>query len=150
VPRREEGCARCSIFAGVCFPCVRTVGQDLIVISDIRRVQHAYDEAELRADTGALNALLADDFRSIGDQGYVLDKAGWVGRFAEFSYISLESSDVEVCYYDHAAIVRSVQCSRSVWRGQEMNLTTRVSHTWIEMPEGWRLAGIQFSTLGSA
>ena len=48
---------------------------------DVHRLRHAFDQAELRADTDALNALLADDFRSIGEQGYVLDKAQWVGKF---------------------------------------------------------------------
>ncbi|NYF56152.1 nuclear transport factor 2 family protein [Micromonospora purpureochromogenes] len=120
------------------------------MISDVHRLQRAFDEAELRADTDVLNALLADDFRSIGEQGYVLDKAQWVGKFAEFAYTSLESSEVEVFFYGHAAIVRCVQRSHSTWRGQEMALTVRVSQTWIELPEGWRLAGIQFSSLGGA
>ena len=79
---------------------------------DVQRLHRAFDEAELRADTAALDVLLTEDFRSIGEQGYVLDKAGWVGRFAEFSYTSLESSDVAVCCYPHAAIVRCVQRSR--------------------------------------
>ena len=98
----------------------------------------------------ALQALLADDFRSIGDQGYVLDKAQWVGKFVDFSYTSLQSSDVEASCYDHAAIVRYVQRSSSTWQGQEMTLTARVSQTWIEQADGWRLAGIQFSTLADS
>jgi hypothetical protein len=120
------------------------------MIPDLHRLRCAFDEAELRADTDALNALLADDFRSIGEQGHVLDKAQWVGKFAEFAYAGLESDEAEVCFYGHAAIVRCVQRSRSVWRGQEMALAVRVSQTWVELPVGWRLAGIQFSSLGGA
>lgn len=45
---------------------------------------------------------------SIGEQGYCFDKAQWIGKFADFAYTSLESSDVEVCCYGHAAIVRCV------------------------------------------
>lgn len=120
------------------------------MIVDIRRLQRAFDEAESRGDTESLRALLADDFRSIGEQGYVLDKARWLGKFADFSYTSLESSDVDVSFYGHAAIVRCVQRSHSTWRGQEMALTVRVGQTWIELPEGWRLAGIQFSSIGDA
>lgn len=118
--------------------------------SDVHKLQQAFDQAELRADTDTLNALLADDFRSIGEQGYVLDKAQWLDKFAEFAYTSLESSDVEVRRYRHAAIVRCVQRSRSTWRGQQMSLTVRVSQTWVELSDGWRLAGIQFSSLGGA
>jgi len=120
------------------------------VIADIDRLRRAFDEAEFRADTDALNALLADDFRSIGEQGYLLDKTQWVGKFAEFAYLDLRSDEVEVSFYGHAAIVRCVQRSRSVWRGQEMALAVRVSQTWVELPGGWRLAGIQFSSLGGA
>jgi hypothetical protein len=117
---------------------------------DARRLARDFEAAEATADAGTLNALLADDFRSIGEQGYVLDKAQWIGKFADFAYLSLQSADVEVCHYGHAAIVRCVQRSRSVWRGQEMALTVRVSQTWVELPQGWRLAGIQFSSLGDA
>jgi hypothetical protein len=55
------------------------------VISDVRGLHQAFEEAELRADTGTLQALLADDFRSIGDQGYVLDKAQWIKAWVEQS-----------------------------------------------------------------
>lgn len=120
------------------------------VISDVHRLVRAFDEAESRADADALRLLLADDFRSIGEQGHVLDKAQWIGKFAEFAYLSLESSDVEVSTYAHAAIVRCVQRSRSTWRGQEMALTVRVGQTWVEQPGGWQLAGLQFSSLPPA
>jgi hypothetical protein len=113
-------------------------------------LQQAFAEAELQADTNTLQTLLTDDFRSIGDHGYMLDKAQWLGRFVDFSYTSLQSSDVEASCYDHAAIVRYVQRSSSIWQGQEMVLTARVSQTWVEQADGWRLAGIQFSTLGDA
>lgn len=118
--------------------------------SDIHRLLRAFDEAEATADTDALNGLLTEDFKSIGEQGYVLDKAQWLAKFTEFSYISLESSDIEVCAYRHAAIVRCVQRSHSIWRGQDMALQVRVSQTWVEQPGGWQLAGIQFSSLGGA
>ncbi|MFC4068311.1 nuclear transport factor 2 family protein [Actinoplanes subglobosus] len=114
---------------------------------DIHRLHRAFEEAESRGDTGALDTLLADDFRSIGEQGYVLDKAQWLGKFADFAYTGVESSDIEIAAYEHAAIVRCVQHSSSVWRGQPMELTVRVSQTWVEQAGGWRLAGIQFSSL---
>jgi hypothetical protein len=122
----------------------------LPVSPEIHRLHQAFQQAELRADTDALQALLAEDFQSIGDHGYVLDKAQWIAKFAEFAYTSLDSSDVDVRRYDRAAIVRCVQRSCSTWRDQEMALTVRASQTWVEQPEGWRLAGIQFSTLADA
>jgi hypothetical protein len=115
----------------------------------VQRLHEAFEAAERDADIDTLRALLADDFRSIGDQGRVLDKEQWLGKFGDFAYTSLESSEVEVRTYDRAAIVRCVQHSRSTWQEHRMELTTRVSQTWVEQSGGWRLAGLQFSTLAS-
>jgi hypothetical protein len=107
----------------------------------------SFAEAELAADAGALRALLADDFRSIGERGFVLDKDQWIARHGDFRYLSLETSDVEVNRYDHAVIVRGIQRSRATWRGDELNLRNRFSQVWVEQSDGWRLAAVQFSSL---
>jgi hypothetical protein len=113
----------------------------------IHDLARAFDDAELRADTGLLHRLLADDFGSIGERGYQLDKRQWIDRHIEFAYHSLDTSELDVRHYDRAAIVRCVQSSRSSWRGQPMTVAVRVSQTWVELAAGWRLAGIQFSSL---
>ncbi|MET7747811.1 nuclear transport factor 2 family protein [Micromonospora sp. NPDC005367] len=118
--------------------------------ADIRDLQQAFDHAELHADTDRLNTLLADDFMSIGERGYLLDKRQWIDRHADFGYQSLRTTELDVRRYDGAAIVRCVQRSRATWRGEVMTLTVRLSQTWIEQPDGWRLAGIQFSSLDPA
>jgi hypothetical protein len=124
--------------------------QDNQVIADIRELQQAFDDAELHADTDRLNSLLADDFVSIGERGFQLDKRQWIARHADFAYLSLETAELDVRCYDHAAIVRCVQHSQASWRGDAMTLTVRPSQVWIELPGGWRLAGIQFSPLDPA
>jgi hypothetical protein len=49
------------------------------VTADILDLYRAFTDAELRADTSRLEDLLADDFRSIGEHGVVLDKSQtWV------------------------------------------------------------------------
>ena len=118
--------------------------------NDIRELQRAFDDAELHADTDRLNALLADDFMSIDERGFQLDKQQWIARHADFAYLSLETAELAVRCYDRAAIVRCVQRSRASWRGDAMTLTVRLSQVWIELPDGWRLAGIQFSSLDPA
>jgi hypothetical protein len=124
--------------------------QDNQVIADIRELQQAFDDAELHADTDRLSTLLADDFISIGERGFQLDKWQWIARHADFAYLSLETADLDVRCYDHAAIVRCVQRSQATWRGDAMTLAVRLSQVWIELPDGWRLAGIQFSPLDPA
>ncbi len=116
---------------------------------DILELVRAFDDAELLGDAERLGSLLADDFLSIGEQGYQLGKQGWIGRHGEFRYLSIETTEVDVRWYDKTAIVRCVQRSRATWRGEAMALAVRLSQVWIWRPEGWHLAAIQFSTLGS-
>nr|WP_236647367.1 MULTISPECIES: nuclear transport factor 2 family protein [unclassified Micromonospora] len=71
-------------------------------------------------------------------------------RHADFAYLSLTTTELDVRRYDRAAIVRCVQRSRATWRGEVMALTVRLSQVWIELPDGWRLTGIQFSSLDPA
>jgi hypothetical protein len=116
----------------------------------VRQLQQAFDDAELRADTDSLRDLLADDFISIGERGFQLNKRQWIDRHTEFAYISLETSEPDIRHYDHTAIVRCVQHSRASWCGKEMTLAVRLSQVWIELLGGWQLAGIQFSPLDRA
>jgi len=117
------------------------------VSDEILVLQRAFEDAELRADAERLGALLVDDFLSIGERGFVLDKERWIGRHKDFRYLSIETSEVDVRRYERTAILRCVQHSRATWRGDAMALATRVSQVWIEQPDCWRLAAIQFSTL---
>ena len=76
------------------------------VADDILDLQRAFDEAELNADVARLGELLAEDFLSIGEQGFVLGKREWIGRHGEFRYVSIETSEVDVRRYGEAAVVR--------------------------------------------
>jgi len=119
------------------------------VPDDILELAQAFDEAELNGDAGRLGDLLADDFLSIGEQGYQLGKREWIDRHRDFSYLSIQTSEVDVRRYDKTAILRCAQRSSAFWRGEAMTLAVRLSQVWIEQPDGWRLVAIQFSSLGS-
>ena len=119
------------------------------VTDDILELQRAFDDAEMHGDAGRLGALLADDFQSIGEQGFVLGKREWISRHADFRYLAVETTEVDVQRYEKTAIVRCVQRSRASWRGDQMTLAVRLSQVWIQQRDGWRLAAIQFSTLGA-
>jgi ketosteroid isomerase-like protein len=116
---------------------------------DILELHRAFDEAELHCDTARLEDLLADDFASIGEQGFQLGKQEWIDRHRDFHYLAIETAEVDVRRYDKTAIVRCLQRSRATWRGEPMTLAVRLSQVWVQQPDGWRLAAIQFSTLGT-
>ena len=114
---------------------------------EILRLQQDFDDAELRADTERLRRLIADDFQSIGEQGVVLDKTQWIGRHADFRFVSLHTSDISVRRYDGAAVLRGVQAVEATWQGRSSALRVRFSQVWVREAGGWRLAAIQFSSL---
>jgi hypothetical protein len=69
-----------------------------------------------------------------------------VGTADDFQ--SIETTGVDVCRYDKAAIVRCAQRSRSSWRGEAMSIAVRLSQVWVWQSGRRQLAGIQFSSLG--
>jgi hypothetical protein len=81
------------------------------VADDILELRQAFDDAELRGDADRLDALLADDFLSIGEQGYQLGKREWIDRHRDFRYLSVETTDVDARLYGTTAIVRCAQAA---------------------------------------
>ena len=119
------------------------------VADNVLELQRDFDDAELRGDADRLDALLADDFLSIGEQGYQLGKREWIDRHRDFRYLSVETTELDLRHYGTTAIVRCIQRSRATWRGEEMALAVRLSQVWIQEPDGWQLVAIQFSSLGT-
>src|ERR1043165_7356598 len=98
----------------------------------ILNLQRQFDQAELHADSNALQTLLAEDFRSIGPKGFVLDKAQWVGRHGQFKYLQLETTDTEIRLYPGAAIVTNIQHNKAIYNGNPIELSVRVAQVWIQ------------------
>jgi hypothetical protein len=116
-------------------------------MDDVREVQDLFDHAELTADTETLRQLIADDFLSIGPRGFVLDKEQWIHRHGEFSYQSLETSEMDVRRYGDTAVIRDVQRNRATYGDQQVAVKSRVSQVWVHQDGRWRLVAIQFSPL---
>ena len=114
----------------------------------VTAVQTRFDEAERTADRAPLQDLIADDFRSIGPKGFVLDKQQWIGRHDRFQYHQLHTSDMEVHRYGDVAIVRNVQTNHAAYDDQQVRLRVRVSQVWVKREGRWQIVGIQFSPMG--
>ena len=116
-------------------------------MDDVRAVQDRFDRAELTADRDALRELIADDFRSIGPRGFVMDKEQWIGRHSEFRYERLDTSEMDVRRYGDTAVVRDVQRNRATYQDHPVAVATRVSQVWVRLDGRWQLVAIQFSPL---
>src|SRR5437868_1194811 len=113
----------------------------------VRDLQARFDEAELNADRGVLRELIADGFVSIGPKGFLLDKQAWIDRHDLFHYDALGTSDVDVRVFGDTAIVRDIQRNKATYKDQKVELSVRVSQTWVKQDGAWKLAGIQFSPM---
>ncbi|HST85141.1 MAG TPA: nuclear transport factor 2 family protein [Kineosporiaceae bacterium] len=118
-------------------------------MDDLLKVRQAFDDAELRADRAELDSMLVDDFLSIGERGFVLDKRQWIARHDDFRYLGIDTTEIDARRYERAAIIRCVQRSQAIWQGAELNLSVRLSQVWVQQAGPWRLAGIQFSSLAA-
>jgi hypothetical protein len=114
---------------------------------EILRLSQDFDEAELHADTDRLERLLADDFVSIGERGFVLNKEQWIARHGDFRLISCQTTDANVRHYDRTAILHGAQRLEATWMGEPMALSVRFSQVWVRQADHWLLASVQFSTL---
>lgn len=114
---------------------------------EIPRLSDDFDAAELQADTDRLEQLLAADFISIGERGFVLTKQQWIARHGDFRLARCETTDVTVRYYDRTAIRHGAQRLEATWQGAPMTLSVRFSQVWVQQSDAWRLASVQFSTL---
>ncbi len=119
----------------------------MAMMNEIMQVMSEFHQAELHGRRDQLAGLLTEDFTSIGERGYVLDKAQWIDRHDEFRYLSVDLTDLTVRTYDRTAIAVAIQHSTAVWQGNPMDLWTRVSQVWVQLDGTWRLAAIQFSSL---
>ena len=118
-------------------------------MDEIIQVMSEFTAAELNGRRDQLAALLTEDFTSIGERGYVLNKSQWIDRHDDFSYLTVEITDISVRSYDQTAIAVATQESAAVWQGTPMKLRTRVSQVWVQLAGSWRLAAIQFSSLAT-
>jgi len=111
--------------------------------------QHMVDQAERSDDREALDALLADDFLSIGPTGTIINKAEWIARPRGFVYHPIETDALDVRLYGRTAIVRTMQHSLAQFAKGDVPATVRLSEVWVQQGDmdHWQLASIQLSPL---
>lgn len=106
-------------------------------------------EAELAADTAALDALAIGEFALVGPVGFVLDRAAWLGRYAGGGLVttSLSFTDRQPRILGGVAVVIGTHEQGGSYAGRPNDGRYRVTQIWVDAADGPRLAGMQFSPL---
>ena len=103
--------------------------------------------AELKADSEALEGILAVDFRGVGPLGFVLTKEQWIDRYRSGALVpkAFELRDPEVRQHGDAAIVLAVQRQDGSYNGHPANGEFRATLVLIRQGAGWVLTQCHLS-----
>ena len=119
------------------------------VIEQIRKLDQERIQAQIHADSAALDRLYADDFIGIGPSGTVRTKKEVLADFASGSlkFQSITTADVRIRVYGDAA----VETGLSTMKGQDAEKVVpeenRFTRVWIKQGGRWRLVANHYSNL---
>jgi uncharacterized protein (TIGR02246 family) len=119
-----------------------------IVEQAIRKLDDERIQAQIHADTAALERIYADDFIGVGPSGTVRTKPQVISDFTsgELRFRSITTDDVRVRVYGNAA----VETGRSTMNGQDKGTAvphdTRFTRVWVKQHGRWRLVANHYSS----
>jgi ketosteroid isomerase-like protein len=111
-------------------------------------LETAWNEAELKHDTSALNWLLSDTFVYTDDDGSFMDKGQWLAHVRDGvdDYEQLATHGVTVHLYGDAAVVTGEYRAKIKIKGKSVPRNGRFTDAWIQQNGQWRCVASQ-STL---
>jgi ketosteroid isomerase-like protein len=118
--------------------------------TQILELGRRWADAERRADAGALDTLVTDDFLAVGPLGFVLDRRQWLDRYRSGA-LRLDGfawEDVGIRDYGGSAVAVGTVTQQATYQGEhrpEASGRFRVTQIAVEQDGRWRFAGIQFS-----
>jgi ketosteroid isomerase-like protein len=119
-------------------------------IDAISELEKTWSVAEMRADTGTLEAISTSDFTLVGPVGFVLDKRQWLERYRSGDLVtdSLSLDDPAIRVYGDTAVTIGCHIQRASYKGQSADGQFRTTHIAVRVDGRWRLAGIHLSPVG--
>ena len=124
-------------------------GQKQSVEQTIKQVDHDRIQAQIGADTAALDRIYADDFIGVGPSGTVRTKAQVILDFTSgnLKFQSITTDSVQVRVYGNTA----VETGRSTMIGQDKGKSVprdnRFTRVWVKQQGHWRLVSNHYSLL---
>ena len=122
--------------------------QEKIIVQTIRQLDSERIQAQIGADTVALNRIYADDFIGVGPSGTVRTKPQVISDFTSggLKFQSITTDEVQVRVYGNTA----VETGRSTMIGQDKNKVVprdnRFTRVWVKQQGRWRLVANHYSS----
>ena len=115
----------------------------------IRQLDSERIQAQIHADTVALNRIYADDFIGVGPSGAVRTKPQVISDFTsgDLKFQSITTDDVRVRVYGNTAVETGRSTMIGQDRGKAVPRDNRFTRVWIKQVGRWRLVSNHYSSL---
>src|SRR6476619_925395 len=119
------------------------------VIDEIRKVDGERIQAQVHADSVALDRIYAEDFIGIGPSGTVRTKKDVLADFTSGSlkFQSMTTDDVRIRVYGNAAVETGLSTMTGQDAGKVVPEENRFTRVWIKQGGRWRLVANHYSNL---
>src|SRR5947207_15219353 len=117
--------------------------------SALKAIEEKWDAADLKGDSAALGAILADTFISTNSEGKVRNKAEVLAQLksGEVKYETSKVGDMKVSVYGDAAVVNGRWKAKFVEKGKPVDTSERFTDTYVRQNGQWRCVASQGSTI---
>lgn len=107
--------------------------------TEIRRLEHAWDQANLKGDADALARILATEFIMTGDDGKVHSKAEVLEklRSRRIAYESAKTEELKVMLHGDAAVTNGRWRGAYTNRGKKVELVERFTNFYVRRNGRW-------------
>lgn len=91
----------------------------------------------------------SEDFVGLLTQGQRVDRNGLINlvQSSEIKYQVFIANDIKVRLYQDIAVATCLWTSRGVFRGEHFNSQIRVTHVYVNTPQGWHVVAAQNTAL---
>ena len=113
----------------------------------IRQLDGERIQAQIGADTVALDRIYADDFIGVGPSGTVRTKPQVISDFTsgDLKFQSITTDEVQVRVYENAAVETGLSTMVGQDKGKTVPRDTRFTRVWVRQQGRWRLVANHYS-----
>ena len=114
----------------------------------IRQLDGERIQAQIGADTVALDRIYADDFIGVGPSGTVRTKAQVISDFTsgDLKFQSITTDEVQVRVYENTAVETGLSTMVGQDKGKAVPRDTRFTRVWVKQQGRWRLVANHYSS----
>ena len=119
------------------------------VVEEIKKVDRERIQAQIHADSAALDRIYAEDFIGVGPSGTVRTKKDVLADFASGSlkFQSITTDDVRIRVYGNAAVETGLSTMKGRDAEKVVPEENRFTRVWIKQGGRWRLVANHYSNI---